>query len=38
VTVGTNTFGVSVPTGTPRAGASSISVENNLYDFLFCAY
>jgi hypothetical protein len=35
VTVGTNTFGISVPMGTPHAGARSIPVGNNLYDFLF---
>jgi hypothetical protein len=33
VTVGTNMFGVSVPMGTPRAGARSIHVENNLHGF-----
>jgi hypothetical protein len=35
VPVSTNTFGVFVPMGTPRASARSIPVENNLLNFFF---
>jgi hypothetical protein len=33
VTIGTNTFGVFVPMGTPHAGTRSIPVKNNLDGF-----
>jgi hypothetical protein len=38
VPVGANMFGVFVPTGTLRAGARSIPVENNLLNFLFVLF
>jgi hypothetical protein len=33
MSVGANMFGVFMPTGTPRAGARSIPMENDLLNF-----
>jgi hypothetical protein len=38
VPVGANMFGVFVPIGTPRVGARSISMENNLLNFFFVLF
>jgi hypothetical protein len=38
VPIGAHTFGVFVPTGTPRAGTRSIPVENDLLNFFFVLF